>query len=54
MPAATALGWAKQAHFPRGELIQTGTAVVDNFYTRSLLGKDVYGTGPRANSTSAE
>ena len=47
IPSARALGWLSAPSFDRDMLVREGTAVVDNFYVRSLLGADVYaGVGP--------
>ena len=35
---AEVMAWTREASFPREAPVQRGTAVVDNFYTRSLLG----------------
>ena len=53
VPAGQALAWAESPAFPRNERIQRGTAVVDNFYTRSLLGKGAYAALPPGGVTRA-
>ena len=41
-----ALDWATRLEVPRDDPVRRGTAVVDNFYVRSLLGRDFFfGTG---------
>ena len=41
-----AVAWAEQLQVPRDDPVRRGTAVVDNFYVRSLLGREFFfGTG---------
>ncbi len=37
-----AVAWAEQLQVPRDDPIRRGTAVVDNFYVRSLLGREFF------------
>ena len=37
-----AVAWAEQLQVPRDDPVRRGTAVVDNFYVRSLLGREFF------------
>ncbi|KAJ1452838.1 hypothetical protein M885DRAFT_619597 [Pelagophyceae sp. CCMP2097] len=42
IPPVAALKWLAEFDVPQHEPVQSGTAVVDNFYTRSLLGRQAF------------
>ena len=49
-----AVAWAEQLQVPRDDPVRRGTAVVDNFYVRSLLGREFFFGAEAVNVTHAE
>ena len=49
-----ALDWATRLEVPRDDPVRRGTAVVDNFYVRSLLGRDFFFGTEAGNVTLAD